>query len=348
MSPHQCLLGETTGLPSFLSSNPTLTALSGGVCAFLRQGSRSWPLKYRTAASVELPIGDLRVRIRDGGIVTVSFLLVFPSTRPIRSETMSHFLVRTVVTFDNILAGTKSFLNVSHTAPVRTLDVSNVRQFTIESTGETRLSFVGVLRYSGGKSPTSESVSTCKAPDNERFINDIIDFSELLKRFVRNPAFVDGLEGYLVFLPPGSMAQAEFIEVLKCLAGGGKNGIQPHFLSRGRAKGRLAIIPPLSPTSTPVNTGASSAGVGSSRDDSSSSGSGSPPPCRQDADEALNCPRILLAPVVNRQRERAERAAVDRAAGAKKKPLPINIPLHEPRVGAILAWLGAVHLPELD
>ena len=31
-----------------------------------------------------------------------------------------------------------------------------------------------------------------------------------------------------------------------------------------------------------------------------------------------------------------------------KKPLSINIPLHGPRVEIILAWLGAVHLPELE
>ncbi|KAK0479636.1 hypothetical protein IW261DRAFT_1478426 [Armillaria novae-zelandiae] len=176
----------------------------------------------------------------------------------------------------------------------------------------------------------------------------LADFSGLLKRFVCTAALVDGLEGYPVFLPPRSMAQAEFIEVLERLAGGWKNGIQPHSLSLGRAKGRLAIAPPPSPTPIPVNTRASSMGAGSSRDDSSSSGSGSPPPYRQDADEALDCARILLAPVVNRQRERAERAAADRAAGAKKKPLQINIPLHGPRVEVILAWLGAVHLPELD
>ncbi len=176
----------------------------------------------------------------------------------------------------------------------------------------------------------------------------LADFSGLLKRFIRTAALVDGLEGYPVFLPPRSMAQAEFIEVLERLAGGWKNGIQPHSLSRGRAKGRLTIAPPPSPVPTPVNTGSSSTGAGSSRDDSSSSGSGSPPPCRQDADEALDCARILLAPVVNRQRERVERAAADKAAGAKKKPLQINIPLHGPRVEVILAWLGAVHLPELD
>ncbi|KAK0474569.1 hypothetical protein IW261DRAFT_1341517 [Armillaria novae-zelandiae] len=176
----------------------------------------------------------------------------------------------------------------------------------------------------------------------------LADFSGLLKRFVYTARLVAGLEGCPVFLPARSMAQAEFIEVLERLARGWKNGIQPHSLSRGRAKGRVAVAPPLSPAPIPVNTGASSMGAGSSRDDCSSSGSGSPPPYRQDADEALDCARILLAPVVNRQRERAERAAADRAAGVKKKPLQINIPLHGPRVEVILAWLGAVHLPELD
>ncbi|KAG7451836.1 uncharacterized protein BT62DRAFT_940797 [Guyanagaster necrorhizus] len=183
----------------------------------------------------------------------------------------------------------------------------------------------------------------------------LADFSGLLKRFIHTAALVDGLEGYPVFLPPRSMAQAEFIEVLERLAGGWKNGIQLHSLCKGRAKGRLAIearpvTPP--PAPIPLKGGSSStAGAGSSRDDSSSSGTGSPPPSlpgRQDADEALDCARILLAPVVHRQRERAEKAAAEKAAGPKKKPLQINIPLHGPRVEVILAWLGAVHLPELD
>ncbi|KAK0465869.1 uncharacterized protein EV420DRAFT_1474695 [Desarmillaria tabescens] len=181
----------------------------------------------------------------------------------------------------------------------------------------------------------------------------LADFLGLLKRFIRTAALVDGLEGYPVFLPPRSMAQAE---VLERLAGGWKNGIQPHSLSKGRAKGRLAIearpvTPPPPPSPILINTGSSSTGAGSSRDDSPSSGTGSPPPSppgRQDADEALDCARILLALVVNRQRERVERATADKAAGAKKKLLQINIPLHRPRVEVILAWLGAVHLPELD
>jgi hypothetical protein len=59
--------------------------------------------------------------------------------------------------------------------------------------------------------------------------------------------------------------------------------------------------------------------------------------------------RILLAPVAARQRERAEKAAAEKVTGTnKKKPLNINIPLHGPRVEIILAWLGAVHLVELE
>jgi hypothetical protein len=76
----------------------------------------------------------------------------------------------------------------------------------------------------------------------------------------------------------------------------------------------------------------------------------STPSPRADGVQALDCARILLAPVVKRQREKAERAAAEKAAGAsgKKKSGTINIPLHGPRVEIILAWLGAVHLPELD
>jgi len=59
--------------------------------------------------------------------------------------------------------------------------------------------------------------------------------------------------------------------------------------------------------------------------------------------------RILLAPVAARQRQKAEKAITEKAAGgSKKKPLNINIPLHGPRVEIILAWLGAVHLVELE
>ncbi|KAJ7756520.1 hypothetical protein DFH07DRAFT_820848 [Mycena maculata] len=76
------------------------------------------------------------------------------------------------------------------------------------------------------------------------------DFTALLSTFVRTAGVVDGLEGYPVFLPPRSMAQAEFVEVLERLAGGWKAGVGIYSVpgessanGRGKAKEkeRLAI-----------------------------------------------------------------------------------------------------------
>ncbi|KAK0472868.1 hypothetical protein IW261DRAFT_1506230, partial [Armillaria novae-zelandiae] len=79
----------------------------------------------------------------------------------------------------------------------------------------------------------------------------LTDFLGLLKQFV----YTARLEGCPMFLPARSMAQAEFIKVLERLTRGWKNGIQPHSLSLGCAKGWLAIAPPLSPAPILVNTG---------------------------------------------------------------------------------------------
>ncbi|EAU92430.1 hypothetical protein CC1G_00649 [Coprinopsis cinerea okayama7 len=235
------------------------------------------------------------------------------------------------------------------------------------------------------------------------------DFSALLPQFVRFALVVDGLEGYPVFLPPRSMGQAEFMEILERLAGGWKNGIQQHSLSTQRGKSRLAIEAPPSTFPRPATpsrsssmgsslnsplqasssasisrkgsfvTGSSFESSGSSSfafsacDTSTSHDAGgtatpsssgefadylednisrtsSPPNVTQrpDAEHALDCARILLNPIVKKQKERAEKAAAEKAAGGKKKPAPINIPLHGPRVEVVLAWLGAVVLPELD
>ncbi|KAJ8472334.1 hypothetical protein ONZ51_g8583 [Trametes cubensis] len=225
------------------------------------------------------------------------------------------------------------------------------------------------------------------------------DFPGLLPAFSRTAALVDGLEGYPVFLPPRSMAQAEFVEVLERLAKGWRNGIQPHSLSRANSK-QLAIEAP-SPRSpkakavhriptppTPemdafgasgssshafgVNGSSSSSCAVAMHPSSSSSAYDTPSASastssddesREDLVEALDAARILLAPVAKRQREKAQRAAAEKAgagAGAKnsngsasgsntaKKPLNINIPLHGPRVEIVLAWMAAVFLCELD
>ena len=201
------------------------------------------------------------------------------------------------------------------------------------------------------------------------------DFAPLLATFVRTASLVDGLEGYPVFLPPRSMAQAEFVEVLERLAGGWRAGVQPHSLARAQTNGKLAIeAPPLPPPSSPAAstppsprppTAADPLGPSSSCCASSSSRQRQPPPSQPqsgretpvpvsvsgapsvDLAAALDCARILLAPVAKRQRERAERAASERASG-KKKPAPINIPLHGPRVEIVLAWVAAVWLVELE
>lgn len=202
------------------------------------------------------------------------------------------------------------------------------------------------------------------------------DFPTLLRTFIHTAAVVDGLEGYPVFLPPRSMAQAEYMEVLDRLAGGWRNGNQPHSLSR--LNSRLAIeAPPAStsskakevdrapsPSTTDIGSSTSTLTLGVNGSSSSTavhvspsaSPSGRGSPCstsgRVDVLESLDSARILLAPVAARRREKAEKLTVEKISGVKngkgKKPLNINIPLHGPRVEIVLAWLGAVHLPELD
>lgn len=185
----------------------------------------------------------------------------------------------------------------------------------------------------------------------------LAEFSSLLPAFARAATLVDGLEGYPVFLPARSMAQAEFIEVLERLASGWNTGVQPHSL----ASERLTIVTP-SPSLQPISLDASSLLSSSTTlpvigNDSTSP---LPPPSGRDTPQStmnngstlaenLDCARILLAPVAQRQKERAEKAATEKAAGVDKpKTININIPLHGPRVEIVLAWIGAVHLPELD
>lgn len=203
------------------------------------------------------------------------------------------------------------------------------------------------------------------------------DFPALLPAFARTAAVIDGLEGYPVFLPPRSMAQAEFMEVLERLAGGWRNGVQAHSLSRAnqkqlaiacashRAKALERIPTPPSPDASSgserlaSSTSTLALGVNGSSSSSTVHAPPSPSPSgrnspasngeRVDLREVLDAARILLAPVVKRQRERAEKNAVEKVSGkGKTKPLNINIPLHGPRVEIVLAWLGAVYLPELD
>jgi hypothetical protein len=225
------------------------------------------------------------------------------------------------------------------------------------------------------------------------------DFTALLPAFQRAAALIDGLEGYPVFLPARSMAQAEFIELLERLASGWSFGQQPHSLS----KKRLAIEAPPESVSVPPS--------GSPRlfitrtppkqDSASTTRTTSPVECItmdeaklkgkiQDSDRRIStgepsssssqCPqplvvensppgddskvkallnldyaRILLAPVAARQKQKAGCGASQMTTSGGppdgkhgKKPLSINISLHGPRVDIVLAWLGAVHLPDME
>ncbi|KAF7966415.1 hypothetical protein HWV62_38422 [Athelia sp. TMB] len=183
----------------------------------------------------------------------------------------------------------------------------------------------------------------------------LADMPKLLSTFARTAALVDGLEGYPVFLPPRSMSQAEFIEVLERLAAGWQVGVQAHSMTKG-VYGRLAIEAPPSPpmstasdidlmaASTSANVMDVAGGTTTPRTSTPSDSAGG-----VDLYESLDCMRMLLAPVVSRQKEKAQKAAAEKAAGLnKKKPLNINIPLHGPRVEIILAWLAAVHLGDME
>jgi hypothetical protein len=200
------------------------------------------------------------------------------------------------------------------------------------------------------------------------------DFPILLSAFYRAAVLVDGLEGYPVFLPPRSMAQAEFVEILERLAGGWRTGIQPHSLMRYNGLAMdlssrsqkakeversrpLMVLPPESLSPSTSNSLSPNIGINGSSSSSAihpsnpSSGRVSPqtPSNLVDLVQSLDCARMLLVPVAMKQREKAEKAAAQKLAGkTAKKPGNINIPLHGPRVEIVMAWLGAVHLVELD
>ncbi|EKM61662.1 uncharacterized protein PHACADRAFT_248399 [Phanerochaete carnosa HHB-10118-sp] len=202
------------------------------------------------------------------------------------------------------------------------------------------------------------------------------DFPSLVPSFYRSAMLVDGLEGYPIFLPPRSMAQAEFIEILERLAGGWRTGVQPHSFMRSsslalelhsrsaKAKTKEAERPLMIIAPEPISACTSSSlstlvlGVNGSSSSTavhppSPSSGRATPPRGVDLAESLDFARMLLVPVARAQKERdekveAEKAAERMAGKAAKKPLSINIPLHGPRVEVAMAWLGAVHLPDLE
>ncbi|KIY50425.1 hypothetical protein FISHEDRAFT_64659 [Fistulina hepatica ATCC 64428] len=150
------------------------------------------------------------------------------------------------------------------------------------------------------------------------------DFASLLPVFVRTVVALDGVQGYTIFLPARSVAQAEFIGILERLAGGWRTGVQPH--SEGTGKGN--------------DTGSHAASSskysdsyhGRSDIEDSAEGELQSSPVLQ-----LEAIRMLLSPVAARQRK-----------NALNKKANSLVPPFGPRIEIILAWLGAVHLYELD
>ncbi|KAF7327659.1 CRAL-TRIO-N domain-containing protein [Mycena kentingensis (nom. inval.)] len=140
------------------------------------------------------------------------------------------------------------------------------------------------------------------------------DFTQLLPTFLRTSRIVDNLEGYPVFLPPRSLAQAEFLEVLERLATGFQLGVGPYTdptASRGKEKAEAMeemdaeelVPPPLSASS------------------SSTSSSRNPTPVPPSPhSQALNTLRILLSPIAARQRDREN----EKSNPKSKKPAGIN------------------------
>jgi len=199
------------------------------------------------------------------------------------------------------------------------------------------------------------------------------DFTTLLPTFSRTTMIVDGLEGYPVFLPPRSMAQAEFAEILERLASGWVVGLHPSSCSRKRlmpsgssksngkdreVEPELVVVANEYPQPLPAFsiksaysaddfTGASSSRVPSPGLSPSTSGA-SHTPDNFALMQSLDYLRILLQPVAKRQKERVEVEQGEAVVGKRKKGLSISIPLHGPRVEIILAWLAAVHLVELE
>jgi hypothetical protein len=138
------------------------------------------------------------------------------------------------------------------------------------------------------------------------------DFKNAVSQFIKTAEMIDGLEGYPIFLPARSMAQAEFIEILERLA------TWRHSVAAVGDKSVVKSDRRFAESATYSSWG--------------------------DMAEALRCFRLLLAPVAKRQRERAEETLTN---GDRKKP-PINIPLHGPRVEIVLAWLAATHLVDFE
>lgn len=190
------------------------------------------------------------------------------------------------------------------------------------------------------------------------------DFTTLTDALFRSARTVAGLEGYPVFLPPRSVSQAKFMEVLERLAGGWRFGRIPDAVVRVEQPQSHSTVrrPYLERASTGSDDGlqagssSSSAGPSSSRPSAPpTSGRGSPA-----SDDALDTP-VPPSPDVSNGADRRARLAhlralltplhvrdEDESMTSERRNAKLKFAVQGTSVDIILAWLAAVHLPDLE
>ncbi|KAF9516585.1 hypothetical protein BS47DRAFT_1340715 [Hydnum rufescens UP504] len=202
------------------------------------------------------------------------------------------------------------------------------------------------------------------------------EFPALAERYTQSAIAIDGFDGYPLFVPARSMAQADFGEVLERLADGWRGAKGAKSSSGGKGDGVLGQpgpiegVPPLSTSaslssSASTTTGETEAGGRGGITDNEASDNGDEEATAGAAAgaHALASLRILLAPVLKKRQVHQLQLQVARrgggvngdggglragAGGSRSTMIMPTIPLHGPRVDVILAWLGSVHLPWME
>lgn len=166
------------------------------------------------------------------------------------------------------------------------------------------------------------------------------DIPALLEAFVRSAVSLDGADGYPVFSPARSMAQADFNEVLERLCTAWKPGKPPPVPKSDE------MAPETLPSSS-SHAGSNGSGASSSRPVASSPMPKRMPddddidPKQKAASDNLIAMRVLMAPVYRRLEQ-------NRQTGAQKgRGMPLML-LCSPRVDVVIAWLAATQLPEWE
>lgn len=184
------------------------------------------------------------------------------------------------------------------------------------------------------------------------------DTHTLLETFVKSAVSLDGADGYPVFSPARSMAQADFNEVLERLCSSWKYGKPAKSypaqtssnLGTYPSSPRATSKPQAGPSDNSPSTSAAANPSSSSSLSSSSGPQGAPAasstpsqasaqqPDKTSASSSFTAMRTLLAPVYAKLAQQRKNGA------AKGRGIPLML-LCSPRVDIVLAWLAAVHLP---